>query len=107
MEQPYITARHCENLEALSEGTVYKKEDRRVRLSSGTDEVTEEQLNQSLMASLLEYQNSEAERLIRSLAGKVGDHMCITPVVIAVYMVGAHVYITPVVKALFMVGGHM
>lgn len=86
MEQPYITARHCENLEVLSEGTVYKKEDRRVRLSAGSDEVTEDQLNLSLIASLLEYQNSEAERLIRFLAGKVGNHVYITPLLKALYM---------------------
>jgi len=67
-------ARNMENMEALSEGTVYKKEDRRVKLSDNTDDVTEEKLNQSLMASLLEYQNSEAERLIRALAGKVYQH---------------------------------
>ena len=67
-------ARNMENMEALSEGTVYKKEDRRVKLSDNTDDVTEEKLNQSLMASLLEYQNSEAERLIRALAGKVCQH---------------------------------
>ena len=67
-------ARNMENMEALSEGTVYKKEDRRVKLSDNTDDVTEEKLNQSLMASLLEYQNSEAARLIRALAGKVCQH---------------------------------
>lgn len=66
-----ISARQCENMEVLSEGTVYKKEDRREKLSADGNDVIEEVVNQSLMASLLEYQNSEAERLIRSLAGKV------------------------------------
>lgn len=54
---------------------MYKKEDRKAKLSEDMDGVTEEQLNQSLLASLLEYQNCEAETLIRSLAGKVLTRM--------------------------------
>ncbi|XP_052781835.1 trichohyalin-like [Mya arenaria] len=59
--------RGVENMEVLTEGTVYKVEDRRGIVSPG------EALEEGLMASLLEAQNSEAERIIRNLAGKLED----------------------------------
>lgn len=59
-------------MEVLSEATVYKKEDRRMRLlDSGNTDVSEQQLHSSLMANLLEYQNCEAERLVKSLSAQV------------------------------------
>lgn len=57
-------------MEVLTEGTILKKEDRRSDLF-GLEEGDDALLRQSLMASLLEYQNSEAERLICYLAGEV------------------------------------
>ncbi|KAL4226590.1 hypothetical protein ACF0H5_014574 [Mactra antiquata] len=66
-----LKTRPMENLEVLSEGTVYKIEDRRMRLSdSGHTDITDLLLSSSLMANLLEYQNCEAERLIKILSGK-------------------------------------
>ncbi|XP_060592636.1 LOW QUALITY PROTEIN: trichohyalin-like, partial [Ruditapes philippinarum] len=63
-----VQNRRSENLEVLSEATVYKKEGCRMKLSEENDEVTDEHVCCTLMALLLEYQNSEAERLIKGLA---------------------------------------
>ncbi|XP_053377355.1 trichohyalin-like isoform X2 [Mercenaria mercenaria] len=68
-----VRGRRSENLEVLTEATVYKKEGCRLRLSEEIDEVTEERVCCTLMALLLEYQNCEAERLIKTLAAKNDD----------------------------------
>ncbi|XP_052249024.1 uncharacterized protein LOC127856876 isoform X2 [Dreissena polymorpha] len=70
--QKSVKERGMENMEVLTEGTILKKEDRRSDLF-GLEEGDDALLRQSLMASLLEYQNSEAERLICYLAGKTEE----------------------------------
>ena len=59
-------------MEVLSEAVVYKMADRRCH-----GDVDREGMEQGLMASLLEAQNSHAERMMRSLANHVRS--CIIP----------------------------
>ena len=55
----------------LTEATVYKKENRRSHITADGKNVTFDDLSMSLMADLLEYQNSEAQRILRILIRKV------------------------------------
>ena len=63
--------RDCENVEILTVATVFKKECNRCMMSLVNDDISDEDIHVSLMADLLEYQNSEAQRVIAQLVLKV------------------------------------
>ena len=67
----HFTDKHVENTEILTMATVYKKEDRRSFVRTGRKDITSEELWTSLMADVMEHQNSEAQRVLKLLIKKV------------------------------------
>ena len=66
-----IDDKRVENTDILTLATVYKKEDRRSFIRTGRKDVTSEELWTSLMAEVMENQNSEAQRVLKMLIKKV------------------------------------
>ena len=71
-----VTDKHVENTDILTLATVYKKEDRRSYIRTGRKDITSEELWFSLMAEVMEYQNSEAQRVLKMLIKKVLSLKC-------------------------------
>ena len=67
----FISDKNSENINILTEATVFKKESRRSLLTADGRTLTFDDLGMTLMAELLEYQNSEAQRIIIMLLRQV------------------------------------